>query len=123
MFSSLGPNGIALATSLSTTATFILAIVILRSRLPALNLWSLIGSLAKVGLATAVMIGIMLGTDIFLSSRLHSIMSSPAVEALITLFAGGIIGTVVYAVGALVFRLEEMRAVMRVISRKVQLKT
>ena len=117
LFSPFGHNGIALATSLSTTATFILAIVALKGRLPALNIRSLIGSLAKVILATGGMIGAMLFSGAVLNARLHLSMAYSMREGLITLLVVGSIGEIAYALGAFALRLEEMKALVRAVSR------
>jgi putative peptidoglycan lipid II flippase len=123
LYSPLGHNGIALATSLSTTVTFILAVIGLKGRLPALDLWSLVGGLAKVSLATVGMIGAILGSSVLLSARLNDIMISSTREALIILLVGGMIGGIAYVVAALALRLDEMRALVGAISRQLQFKT
>jgi putative peptidoglycan lipid II flippase len=119
LFSPLGHIGIALATSLSTTATFVVAVMGLKKRLPAFELWSLVRDLIKVVLATAGMIAAIWGSCILLSISLNGIMISSALEALITVLVGGLVGAATYAVGSLVLRLDEMRALFRVVLRKV----
>jgi putative peptidoglycan lipid II flippase len=123
LFSSLGHNGIALATSLSTAATFILAVKDLKSRLPSLDLWSLLGGLVRMGLATAGMIGAILVSDALLRAGLNDIMPFSTRETLLTLLFGALVGGIAYAVGALALRLGEMRAFVRAVLRQVPFRT
>jgi putative peptidoglycan lipid II flippase len=119
----LGHNGIALATSLSCTATCTLAVLGLKRRLPAVDIWSLAGSLAKVTLATGGMVGAMLGGNALLIDSLNGIVASSALQALTTLLAGGMIGTVAYVLAALVLRTEEMTALVSTVLQRVLLRS
>lgn len=108
----LGHNGIALATSLSSIATCTLAVLHLRRRLPAVDVWWLSNGLAKMTLATGGMIAAMLGVGHLLGDGLDGVVASSPFHVLTALLASGMIGAVVYVLAGLVLRVDEMTALV-----------
>ncbi len=102
----LGPNGIALATAASSTATFISLLYILkREKLNSLDLRSLFGSLARMFPAAASMGVLLLGLLRLLNAvPILTRFDPQALEMGIAILGGGL----TYLAGAMAFGMEEL---------------
>jgi len=116
----LGQVGIALATSISSIATFCLAVIGLKRRFPGIDIKSLIYGLIKIFIATGVMIIVSLFVKIAFLDGYVSNIPSTTINALVALTFIGIIGVLVYTLAALVLRVDVMESLFRFVLRRLR---
>jgi len=116
----LGSSGIALSLSLSMAMTYTLAIVTLKHRLPALKIYPLGKTVLKASVATIWMTVILLGLWALLSGAFHDLDLAPAIQSLITVLGGAVVGGSAYGLAAVALRMEGALGLVRVISQWVR---
>jgi len=115
----LGPSGIALSISLSTTMTYALATLTLKHRLPTLKIRPLAETVLKASVGTGCMAALLLGLWAFLATPFHDLHASPAMHSLIAVLGGAVVGGSAYGLAAVALRMKEALALVRVVSQWV----
>lgn len=119
----LGPSGIAFSISLSTTTTYVLALLTLKHRLPTLKIRPLGETVLKASVATGLMAGLLLGLSALLAGALPDLDASPAMRLLIVVLGSAVVGGSAYGIAAVALRMDEALAFIRVVSQWVTLRS
>ncbi len=116
-----GVDGIAMAVSLSTTIAFVLAILVLKFRLPALNIRPLAETTLKAVLAAGCMAGLLLGLWTLLSGAFETSGAPQTIQSFIVVLFGGLVGASAYGLASLALQMDEAQALLRVGLQRVGL--
>jgi putative peptidoglycan lipid II flippase len=110
-----GPGGIALSVALTTTVTYIWALLTLKQRLPTFRLRSLGMSISKAIIATGLMTIVLLGLKALLTGAFSGFEVAPILLTIITLTIIVLVGVSVYWLVALTLKMDEVFVINRAV--------
>jgi putative peptidoglycan lipid II flippase len=107
-------DGVAMAVSLSTTITFVLAVLVLKHRLPKLNVRPFAETILKATLAAGCMAAVLLGLWTLLSNTFEASGVSQTMQSFVVVVVGGLVGASAYGLASLALQMDEAQALLRV---------
>ncbi len=117
-------NGLALSTSLAAILLAVALFFQLQKRVGGMNGSQIVFSFLKVGLAAAVMAGPVYGVRRLITQFFDPVSQSTTalstMEGLILVFAGALVGGLVYAGMLTLLRVEEMGMVQRQVTARLR---